>query len=92
MLVRFSSHPSIALPGVDPGFYGAPFKQQVKSMLGSMLSVPSRETVSGFLLLCLVAAGDGGSDAGDLGMSSGALALTRVQTRNPRYGSCLDWQ
>lgn len=90
MLVRFSSHPSIALPGVDPGFYGAPFKQQVKSMLGSMLSVPSRETVSGFLLLCLVAAGDGGSDAGDLGMSSGALALTRVQTRNPRYGSCLD--
>jgi hypothetical protein len=90
VLVRFSSHPSIALPGVDPGFYGAPFKQQVKSMLGSMLSVPSRETVTGFLLLSLVAAGDGGLIRGRFGNAFQDPVLTRVQTRNPRYGSCLD--
>lgn len=30
-------------------------------MLGSMLSVPSRDTIVSFLLLSMVAAGDGGS-------------------------------
>jgi hypothetical protein len=48
---RFSTHPAIALPSLQPWEYGNAFIARAKSMLGSMLSVPSRETVIAFILL-----------------------------------------
>ena len=48
---RFSTHPAIALPSLQPWEYGNVFIARAKSMLGSMLSVPSRETVIAFILL-----------------------------------------
>ena len=62
VLDRFSLHPAIALPNLEPSEYGSPFGARAKAMLGSMLAVPSRETVMGLLLLALVAAGDGAFD------------------------------
>ena len=48
---RFSTHPSIALPSLEPWAYGNVFYHRAKAMLGSMLSVPSRDAVLGFMLL-----------------------------------------
>jgi hypothetical protein len=48
---RFSTHPAIALPSLQPWEYGNVFIARAKSMLGSMLAVPSRETVIAFILL-----------------------------------------
>lgn len=50
-MFRFSTHPAIALPSLQPWEYGNVFIARAKSMLGSMLSVPSRETVIAFILL-----------------------------------------
>lgn len=44
-------HPAIALPSLQPWEYGNVFIARAKSMLGSMLAVPSRETVIAFILL-----------------------------------------
>jgi hypothetical protein len=51
LISRFSTHPAIALPSLQPWEYGNAFISRAKSMLGSMLSVPSRETVIAFILL-----------------------------------------
>jgi hypothetical protein len=59
MSFRFSSHPSIALPNLRPHEYGNVFAGRAKALLGSMLAVPSRESVLAFLLLALTAAGNG---------------------------------
>ncbi|WVQ94609.1 hypothetical protein IAU59_001689 [Kwoniella sp. CBS 9459] len=48
---RFSSHPLIALKHLKPFEYGNNFHKVAKELLGSMLSVPSRETVIGLVLL-----------------------------------------
>lgn len=48
---RFSSHPAIALPDLQPYEYGNVFYTRAKAMLGSMLGVPSREAVAAFVLL-----------------------------------------
>lgn len=56
---RFSSHPSIALPDLEPWAYGNVFYHRAKAMLGSMLSVPSREAVLGFVLLAHLAFANG---------------------------------
>ncbi|WVF67007.1 hypothetical protein IAT40_001750 [Kwoniella sp. CBS 6097] len=48
---RFSSHPLIALKHLKPFEYGDNFYKVAKELLGSMLSVPSRETVIGLVLL-----------------------------------------
>ena len=49
---RFSTHPSIAQPDLKPHEYGNPFFRNAKDMLGSMLGLPSRETVMALVLLC----------------------------------------
>jgi hypothetical protein len=48
---RFSTHPAIALSDLKPYDYGNVFYTRAKAMLGSMLAVPSRETVAAFILL-----------------------------------------
>lgn len=48
---RFSDHPAIALPGLEPWAYGNVFVNRAKALLGSMLAVPSRNTVAAFILL-----------------------------------------
>ena len=48
---RFSTHPAVALPDLKPYDYGNVFYSRAKAMLGSMLAVPSRETVAAFVLL-----------------------------------------
>ena len=55
---RFSDHPFIALPHLQPSEFGNVFSAQAKSMLGSMLTVPSRATVAALALLALVGAGN----------------------------------
>lgn len=47
----FSTHPAIALPGLEPHAYGNIFCSRAKALLGSMLAVPSRDTVVAFILL-----------------------------------------
>lgn len=49
--VRFSTHPAIALPDLQPYEYGNVFYARAKQLLGSMLGIPSRETVAAFVLL-----------------------------------------
>ena len=56
---RFSTHPAIARPGLEPFAYGNVFFYRAKALLGSMLAVPSRETVFAFLLLANVAFANG---------------------------------
>lgn len=58
---RFSTHPSIALPGLQPHEYGNVFFETAKEMLGSMLAVPLRETIVALLLLCHVGFANGTS-------------------------------
>ncbi|CAK9784515.1 hypothetical protein CC85DRAFT_326061 [Cutaneotrichosporon oleaginosum] len=48
---RFSSHPAIARPDLQPYEYGNVFYTRAKAMLGSMLGIPSREAVAAFVLL-----------------------------------------
>ena len=48
---RFSDHPAIALPSLERHSYGNVFLKVARNLLGSMLSVPSRETVIAFVLL-----------------------------------------
>ncbi|ORY29983.1 fungal-specific transcription factor domain-domain-containing protein [Naematelia encephala] len=48
---RFSTHPAIALPNLEPHAYGNVFHNRAKALLGAMLAVPSRETVQAFILL-----------------------------------------
>ncbi|KGB77880.2 hypothetical protein CNBG_3718 [Cryptococcus deuterogattii R265] len=55
---RFSVHPAIALPHLQPYSYGAIFTSRAKALLGSLLSVPSRDTILSCLLLAMIAAGD----------------------------------
>ncbi|WWD10505.1 hypothetical protein V865_008641 [Kwoniella europaea PYCC6329] len=54
---RFSTHPSIALKHLEPFEYGQEFYKAAKELLGSMLTVPSRETVMGLVLLAHVGLG-----------------------------------
>ncbi|WWC61511.1 uncharacterized protein I303_104095 [Kwoniella dejecticola CBS 10117] len=56
---RFSSHPRLALKHLKPFEYGNEFYAAAKALLGSMLSVPSRETVMGLVLLAHVGLGTG---------------------------------
>lgn len=51
ILIRFSNHPAIALPGLEPYAYGNVFYERAKALLGSMLGLPRRETVAAFVLL-----------------------------------------
>lgn len=48
---RFSTHPAIALPHLQPYEYGNVFYSRAKQLLGSTLGVPSREAVAAFILL-----------------------------------------
>ena len=56
---RFSTHPAIALPDLQPHEYGAAFTNRAKDLLGSMLSVPSRETVTALVLLAHIGFANG---------------------------------
>ena len=49
--IRFSDHPAIALPDLERHSYGNVFLKVARDLLGSMLSVPSRETVIALVLL-----------------------------------------
>ncbi|GFZ45812.1 hypothetical protein JCM24511_03542 [Saitozyma sp. JCM 24511] len=55
MAARFSGHSAIALPTLQPWAYGNVFYNRARSLLGSMLGVPSRETVAGLVMLAHVA-------------------------------------
>ncbi len=66
---RFSVHPDIALPHLQPHTYGQVFYNQAMSLVGLNLGVPSRETILAFALLSLAAFGHG-SDL-QVRMSSG---------------------
>jgi hypothetical protein len=59
LIVRFSSHPSIALPGIQPHAYGNVFNDRAKVLLGSMLGVPSRETIIAFVLMSYISFANG---------------------------------
>ncbi|ORY23128.1 fungal-specific transcription factor domain-domain-containing protein [Naematelia encephala] len=48
---RFSKHPAIALPSLRPHEYGDSFGKVAKNLQGSMLAVPSRDTIIALLLL-----------------------------------------
>jgi hypothetical protein len=61
-MARFSTHPALALPHLEPWAYGNVFYHRAKSMLGSMLSVPSRDAVLGFMLLAHMAFANGTYD------------------------------
>jgi hypothetical protein len=56
---RFSSHPSIAVPGLQPHAYGNVFNDRAKVLLGSMLGVPSRETIIAFVLMSYISFANG---------------------------------
>ena len=55
---RFSVHPSVALADLKPPEYSKFFCDRAKSMIGSMLSVPSQTTVVALSLLALVGVGN----------------------------------
>jgi hypothetical protein len=59
LIARFSSHPSIALPGLQPHAYGNVFNDRAKVLLGSMLGVPSRETIIAFVLMSYISFANG---------------------------------
>jgi hypothetical protein len=61
LIPRFSSHPSIALPGLQPHAYGNVFNDRAKVLLGSMLGVPSRETIIAFVLMSYISFANGTS-------------------------------
>lgn len=48
---RFSKHPLVALPDLEPHEYGKVFYARAKAMVGSMLGFPSREAIAAFVLL-----------------------------------------
>lgn len=56
---RFSDHPAIALPDLERHSYGKVFLKVARDLLGSMLSVPSRETVVALALLAGIGHGIG---------------------------------
>lgn len=56
---RFSKHPDIALPNLEPHAYGLIFLKTAKNMLGNVLAVPSRETVIALTLLAGISHGIG---------------------------------
>jgi hypothetical protein len=57
LISRFSTHPLIALDHLQPHEYGNVFYAAAKELLGSMMSVPSRETVIGLILMSHVGLG-----------------------------------
>jgi hypothetical protein len=59
LIARFSSHPSIAVPGLQPHAYGNVFNDRAKVLLGSMLGVPSRETIIAFVLMSHISFANG---------------------------------
>ena len=59
---RFSNHPSIALPDLQPYEYGNVFFEVAKDLLGSMLAVPLRDNVIALLLLSHLGFANGMSD------------------------------
>jgi hypothetical protein len=61
LIPRFSSHPSIALTGLQPHAYGNVFNDRAKVLLGSMLGVPSRETIIAFVLMSYISFANGTS-------------------------------
>lgn len=61
LIARFSSHPAIALPSLEPWAYGNVFYNRAKALLGSMLSVPSREAIAGFVMLAHMSFANGQS-------------------------------
>lgn len=48
---RFSKHPLVALPDLQPHEYGKVFYARAKAMVGTMLGFPSREAIVAFVLL-----------------------------------------
>lgn len=64
MLRRFSTHPAIAVPHLQPHAYGDVFNNRARVLLGSMLGVPSRETITAFVLLSHVSFANGMSRPG----------------------------
>lgn len=68
---RFSTHPAIAVSHLQPHAYGNVFNDRAKVLFGSMLGVPSRETVMAFVLLSHVSFANG--------MSSRLARLARQQ-------------
>ncbi|ORY23108.1 hypothetical protein BCR39DRAFT_549856 [Naematelia encephala] len=55
---RFSTHPEIALPHLQPHTYGQVFYEKAISLVGSSMGVPSRENIFAFVLLTLAAFGN----------------------------------
>ena len=56
-------HPAIALAHLKPYAYGNRFYKDCKTLLGSILGVPSRDTVAACLMLAHVAFANGTRDA-----------------------------
>ncbi|KAK1921479.1 hypothetical protein DB88DRAFT_513497 [Papiliotrema laurentii] len=54
---RFSTHPWIALEHLQPHEYGNVFLKVARDLMGSMLSVPSRDTVNALALLAGISHG-----------------------------------
>ena len=63
---RFSTHPWIALEHLQPHEYGNVFLKVARDLMGSMLSVPSRDTVNALALLAGISHGIGASVASGL--------------------------
>jgi hypothetical protein len=57
--IRFSTHPAIAVPHLQPHAYGNIFNDRAKVLLGSMLGVPSRETIIAFILMSHISFANG---------------------------------
>lgn len=60
---RFSTHPDIVNPCMPQYTYASPFFKQAKSLLGSALSIPCRDTVMSLVLLSAVSHGFSKLDA-----------------------------
>ncbi|KAL7419454.1 aminopeptidase [Cryptotrichosporon argae] len=54
LAARFSTHPAIALPDLQPHAYGNVFAARAHGLLAPMLGLPSRETVVALVLLAHV--------------------------------------
>jgi hypothetical protein len=59
LIGRFSTHPAIAAPHLQPHAYGNIFNDRAKVLLGSMLGVPSRETIVAFILMSHISFANG---------------------------------
>ncbi|WVW83535.1 hypothetical protein I302_105556 [Kwoniella bestiolae CBS 10118] len=87
---RFSNHPSIASKHLKPFEFGNEFYKAAKELLGSMLTVPSRETVVGLVLLAHVGLGAGEMSI-DLGLQLNPPEDAQISLEDRRLNRLLFW-